>query len=1053
MYCRKTNMLRDCLLLLIWFFSPILVDAQDFTKGQWLKLYIPKEGLQKIDYNWFKKNNISPENINTQKIAILIPIRFPSQETEHAIDTTQFTSIQQIPTLAFGLNDQQFNLGDYLTFPVKFPFNSYSDSTFCLINLDALPSKWVNKEAGTQKTNAITYAYREETYQEEKYNFLQSGKLWVSEPFYMGETKKINLPCEGAINTPSATLQTTVYVSSIQKATLGVNAPNLSETLEFESISGDRYDKKANFKTFQTNVNLGSACKTYEISLQFKGPLGSATVGKTSLIYPKTLTSNQNNWLFWPKNAIQVPSITCQIPDAAPTQDIQIWQLKDKSNITCTTPTNGFFEVNNPASSSILLADSKLAFEPIFVEKISSFNNQLANNTTLLIICPKEFSTAANQFAQFKNENKIPSEVRTLENILHEYTAGSMSLPALKAYLYQQKKLVKTLKYVLLLSDASVDVKEKNALSSLEKQWRKIPTYESFESLFPLNSYASDDYLGILEDLAGNWDLDFSKDFQMSLAIGRLPARTPNEAQLMVNKLIAAQKKESKTSIALVADDEDFNIHVTDAEFFATYLHQKAPYFPIQKIYLDAFPLVKNSTGYTSSAASKKIIQAFNQDVGFIHFMGHGSENGWTDEKIFTTKEITALNNRENLPFLLTATCQFAKFDNPYILSGAEALLSSDKGGVQAIVGTSRPVFQSNNFSFGKNWYAQLVQNLHQTTFRLGDLVRAVKNESNNTLGNRNIVLLGDPSSPLPWVGEEVKVTANNFTWGQPNTVTVTNKDKGALTLWLAGEETSTLGTKTPKYTYQGDERLIYQKYISSRSNSNLVTIPAIKNTDQPELLIRFQGTTQAGFQKATTLKQVVETKDMVGPNVQQLALNRFEFIISDSSGIGYWGKNKEEAVLVINDTIQIPWRAFVNSLENDKISTITLDPNLFKEGENKVSFKLYDLLQNESNFTFSVTKKPENDSDITLFPNPFKGECYLQFNKAGSWTNYRYKLQLFDLSGRKLDEIQGELGLAPVSIQLQARPQTEIILCLIEIIDPITRFSKTYLSRLISSY
>lgn len=1052
MYCRKItslSVLFVCLVGLLW---PCNGFGQNFTQGKWFKIFIPKEGLQKLDYNWFKKNQIAPENISIEKIAIFIPSRFPSPETEHAIDTSKFSFIQQVPTVASGLDDQQFNQGDFLTFPVKFPYNSYSDSTFCLLNLEGSSSKWIKPEAGIQKPNALNYAYREESVSEEKYNFLQSGRLWVSEPFYANESKKISLPCEGAISAVPSFIQTTIYASSIQKSTIALTAQNLTESIEFDAISSDRYDRKAIEKKFQKNILLENGCRTFDLNIQFKGNAGSATVGSTKLKYPKALKSQQNTWFQAPEFQNNATTQAFQIPEFSSNSDLQVW-LMNGQEINCISPTNGYFDVNNPASSSILLADSKLAFEPIFVEKLTPFNNKLASNTEMLIIAPKEYTQAANRFAQFKNEQKIPTEIRTLEHILLETTGGANSLPAIKTYLYQQKKFTKTLKYILLFSDASVDAKEKNALNLLEKKWKKIPTFESSESLYTLNSYASDDYLGILDDVEGTWDVNFSQALQMSLSIGRLPAKSPEEAQLLVNKLIAAQKKSVKTNISLIADDEDFNIHLTDAEYFAEFLSQKTPAIPVQKIYLDAFPMIKNGNAYSSPTATKKIIDAFNQDAGFIHFMGHGSENGWTDEKIFTTKEITNLTNRENLPLLLTATCQFAKFDNPYVLSGAEALLCSDKGGIQAIVGTSRPVFQSSNFSFGKNWYNLLAQNLNNTSYRLGDLVRDVKNASRNSLGNRNIILLGDPSSPLPWMGNEVKVQANSFTWGQANTIELIGKKAsfGQIQLWLAGDKISSLGTKTPKFTFQSADRLIYQKKILEPT-AELIKIPAIKGEDNRELTIRYQGTLEQGYQKISTIKQLSSPSDQVGPIANQSKNNPLEFILSDSTGIGFWGKSEEEAKIIVNDSIQLPLRNLFSYSINDKIWNISIDSKLLIEGENKIVFQLYDLLQNESKYSFSITKKGENDSGVRLFPNPFNEELYLQFDLAENWTNYLFNAQFFDLSGRNLYQVIGEINKEPLQINMKQISHSQIILCTIEIFDPVSRFKKTFLARLFST-
>ena len=247
------------------------------------------------------------------------------------------------------------------------------------------------------------------------------------------------------------------------------------------------------------------------------------------------------------------------------------------------------------------------------------------------------------------------------------------------------------------------------------------------------------------------------------------------------DKLIEGQKHPNQ-KLTFVADDEDSNIHIIDSESFAKKISDNMPEIPIQKLYIDEFPMKQLNGIYTSPEANKKLVDLFYKDAGFIHFMGHGSESGWTDEKILTINDIVFLKNKNNLPILFTATCQFAKFDNPYILSGAEALLCSDTGGSQAIIGTSRPVFQSNNFTFGNNFYELAAQHKSEKNYRIGDLVKDTKNAGKGQIGNRNIVLLGDPSSSIPWNYQKLTIDKTDFTLGKANEIIIHNSLNSEIT-------------------------------------------------------------------------------------------------------------------------------------------------------------------------------------------------------------------------------------------------------------------------------
>lgn len=67
-----------------------------------------------------------------------------------------------------------------------------------------------------------------------------------------------------------------------------------------------------------------------------------------------------------------------------------------------------------------------------------------------------------------------------------------------------------------------------------------------------------------------------------------------------------------------------------------------------------------------------------------INYNGHGSEEGWAQEKLLTFSDILNWRNQKQ-PILFTATCQFGKFDNPAIVSGAELSLLNATGGAIAL--------------------------------------------------------------------------------------------------------------------------------------------------------------------------------------------------------------------------------------------------------------------------------------------------------------------------------------------------------------------------------
>jgi len=1027
--------------------------SQDFSKGRWFKLFIPKEGLQKIDGNWFIQHNIQLSSLNTEKIAIYSEQNSNQVDGISPIDPKNLKNLKKTPVLQIGLEDKIFNAEDKLFFAIKTFESIYSDSTFCYVQLDEAISNWASAEKSTASGNSTNFAYEKLTWKEEKFNFLQSGQLWISEPFYKGEQKKINFPLKDFVPNEKNILKVDLFASSIYPSQISIttNLGNITQT--FEPISGERYDKKAEKKSVVQSGRASNSIANFETTFQFDSKAGSGNIGKVNFWYPKKLTGIENNT--WYEFHDFNPNLKLENTN----NNTQIWSLQ-KDGFHYWGNGNSIIKISGDSTSLVLASNSENAAEPKFLNKLENFTTDLATGTELLILCPKEFENAAKNLASYKIEKGIKTEIRIPENIYTAFSAGKLDPNAIRNYIFEQKKIKKSqLKYLLLFSDASVDVKEKNILSKNDLSISKIPSFESTESLYPLNSYVSDDFYGILTDSLGHWDQDFNTFSPMEIGIGRIPAKSIAEAEMMVNKLIEGQKHPNH-QLTFVADDEDSNIHIIDSESFAKKISDNMPEIPIQKLYIDEFPMKQSNGIYTSPEANKKLVDLFYKDAGFIHFMGHGSESGWTDEKILTINDIVSLKNKNNLPILFTATCQFAKFDNPYILSGAEALLCSDTGGSQAIIGTSRPVFQSNNFTFGNNFYELAAQHKSEKNYRIGDLVKDTKNAGKGQIGNRNIVLLGDPSSSVPWNYQKLTIDKTDFTLGKANEIIIHNslnsEITGNLRVSLSNIPTQTLGTKSPKFNFlqSGNDLLI--KEISLKPGSNKINIPAftLQELVSEEITIQFSKSNNSnenylGTMKFPIKKGIQNVIDKEGPNIVQSKFNDNFFTISDSSGIGQILATNQKSYVTINDSLQYPIDTFVKDFKQLNQWSVEIDESILSAGENKIIFNVSDLLQNETKKDFRITYDKSFENPLKVYPNPYLDQFTIQLKSVNLWTNYPYKLIIYDVIGNQVEEINGRFLDGNEVVRPQNLRPKQIYFYKIEILEPVNRFTKSYFGKI----
>src|SRR5687768_14585760 len=135
---------------------------------------------------------------------------------------------------------------------------------------------------------------------------------------------------------------------------------------------------------------------------------------------------------------------------------------------------------------------------------------------------------------------------------------------------------------MLLLGKGSFDYKDR-----VRNNTNIVPVYESVSSLDPLSGYTSDDFFGFLDD---HEDINSGVVVNLlDIGIGRIPAISATEVKNFVEKVEAYHAPQAfgpwRTHLNFVADDEDQNIHLQDAEIIANSVAAVAPEFNLYKIY------------------------------------------------------------------------------------------------------------------------------------------------------------------------------------------------------------------------------------------------------------------------------------------------------------------------------------------------------------------------------------------------------------------------------------------------------------------------------------
>jgi hypothetical protein len=143
--------------------------------------------------------------------------------------------------------------------------------------------------------------------------------------------------------------------------------------------------------------------------------------------------------------------------------------------------------------------------------------------------------SAAQELGDFHNtRDNMRVAVVTTEQIYNEFGSGKQDISAIRDFVkmfYDRAggDTTQLPKYLTLFGDGSFDPKDRMSDNN-----NKVPTYQSYNSNYPLSSYTSDDFFGCLDPTEGG---DMNSRQGGDIAIGRLPVSTLAEAEGVVSKI------------------------------------------------------------------------------------------------------------------------------------------------------------------------------------------------------------------------------------------------------------------------------------------------------------------------------------------------------------------------------------------------------------------------------------------------------------------------------------------------------------------------------------
>jgi hypothetical protein len=754
--------------------------------GNWYQIGVVRSGIHRLDAAFLQKLGLPVNNLNPRNIRLygngggMLPqlnrTPRPQDLTENAIYVA-------------GEQDGRFDNGDYVLFYAQGPhtiqYNAdtkrlghqthlYSDTAYYFLTLSDAPGARVTDQPSLAADRPIRTFDDYVFHEQEERNLLQSGREWFGETFDFNPELTLNF------NLPDLVPEAAVYVrSSVMAAAplttqfqIQLNGQALgSQTIT--PISGARYDYKGFRKDdLFTGTVPASGGASLHVKLTYDRQANNASRGYLDFIGLQTqrqlkLSGSQTTF----RSIESTQGVDARFEVDGAQANSRIWDVTDPMQ-----PKNQAFTLQGDVASFgaetttlrefVIFADTREALldVPVSGWKIANQNLHGMATPQLLIVTHPLFQPQAERLAQFRRSHDgLSVEIVTTTEIFNEFSSGKADVSAIRdfaRFLYDQSPEI--FRYLLLLGDASYDYKNR-----VTNQTAFVPVYESRESLHPIFSYSSDDYFGFMEPDEGDWTESNLGDHTMEIGVGRIPARSADEAKWVVDKLIhyatgGQALGKWRNRISFVADDGDANTHQLDADRLAQGVTGQYPQMNVDKIYVDAFPQVITASGQLAPRVQETINWTVNQGSLIVNYTGHGGESGWAEEKILTIGNILSWKNYDNLPLFVTATCEFGRYDDPARTSGAEMILLKKNNGGIGLVTTTRPVFSNTNYYLNQAFYQAVFEPTATGMPRLGDIVRQTKNNSLSGSVNRNFSLLGDPSMRLAYPQHEAVLTHLN---------------------------------------------------------------------------------------------------------------------------------------------------------------------------------------------------------------------------------------------------------------------------------------------------
>ena len=1056
---------------------PNYADNSVLAAGTWFKIGLLTDGIYKLTWEHLQQLG-AQGSIPSSAIAVygngggMLP---------QANDDFRYDDLQENAIEMFDGGDGSFDAGDYFVFygqsphqwkysnikqAYEFSLNKYSDTAFYFINTSAIDGKRLQMQPQQTLTaeNIVTTYDDYATHEIDSINLIRSGREWYGETFSEQLSYDFFFPFphrDVSANTHISTdfaarsASTSQFVISANGDSMyydRVSYVMLNSVTKYANVSNKARWLKIN-DTPDVTINI-----TYLRPDNFStGWLNYVTVNVVShLVYDGKFFSFRNRQQVLPNRVSQYVIANAET-------NLKVWNI---NNPLLPYQMNTTFE--NDACKFIIKSDTINEFvgftandyrSPLLMGSVENQNLHQLGAADFIIITHPLFLAQAQRLKVLHQEvDDMAVHVVTTDQIYNEFGSGIADPSAIRDFvrmIYYRSPAAPKLKYLLLFGDASYDLKNRAG-----ENHNMVPTFEAKNSHWYAGSFVTDDFFGMMDAGEGQESVG-----SIDLGIGRFPVVTPQQANDMVDKVERYMRLSSRNQgawrkqMCFMADDGNFNLHLFQADtILVRDIRRKNRDVNINKIYIDAYPLESTANGNTFPQANRAFNDQMQEGALIVNYTGHGGETGLTHESVVEISDILSWKNYDRLPLVITATCEFSRYDNPALTSAGELVLLNPHGGGIALLTTTRVAFASVNLVLNQRVYDTLFTVQGTNSLRFGDLIMKSKLPTSTSL--LNFALLGDPALRLALPQHDIITDSIN---GQPaihfkdtlsanSTITISGHIQqhnmpgvmlsdfhGTIypVLYDKPEQVTTLGAASESYpyTFELQNNILCQGKASVKNGRFSYTFMLPRDIDYNfgygklsyyaidstrDASGYFSGLVVGGTPQSTQV-------DNEGPDIKMF-LNDSTFIpgtainpeplflarLSDPSGINATGAGiGHDIVLTIDGNSyhsMILNHLFDPELDDHSSGSIALPLGPLSNGVHTLRLRAWDMFNNSSEKTlefFVSDSISVSLLDVFNYPNPFRNETWFTFRHNQFEGDLTATVEVYDFYGKLVQTLE----------------------------------------------